>query len=96
MFAGLNGWHLVIILAVILLLFGAAKLPALAKSMGQSARVFKGEMKAMKDEDAASAANDTAATAPQAPAATALPTPVQNASADTTAVTPPHDAGTQR
>ena len=46
------GWpHLLIILAVILLLFGAAKLPALAKSMGQSARVFKGEMKAMKDED---------------------------------------------
>jgi len=51
--AGLQGWHLLIVLAVILLLFGAAKLPALAKSMGQSARVFKGEMKAMKDEDAA-------------------------------------------
>ena len=93
MFAGLNGWHLVIILAVILLLFGAAKLPALAKSMGQSARVFKGEMKAMKDEDAASTAAETAA---QAPATTALPTPVQNTVADTTAVTPPHDAGTQR
>ena len=51
MFAGMQGWHLLIVLAVILLLFGAAKLPALAKSMGQSARVFKGEMKAMKDED---------------------------------------------
>lgn len=50
--ANLQGWHLLIVLAVILLLFGAAKLPALAKSMGQSARVFKGEMKAMKDEDA--------------------------------------------
>jgi len=50
---GAFGWpHLLIILAVILLLFGAAKLPALAKSMGQSARVFKGEMKAMKSEDA--------------------------------------------
>ncbi|MBS1699423.1 MAG: Sec-independent protein translocase subunit TatA [Actinobacteria bacterium] len=93
MFAGLNGWHLVIILAVILLLFGAAKLPALAKSMGQSARVFKGEMKAMKDEDAAAAANDAAASAP---ATTALPTSVQNTAADSTAVTPPHDAGTQR
>lgn len=93
MFAGLNGWHLVIILAVILLLFGAAKLPALAKSMGQSARVFKGEMKAMKDEDAASAATDTTAST-QAPATTALPTPVQNAAE--TAVNPPHDAGTQR
>ncbi|WP_226533206.1 twin-arginine translocase TatA/TatE family subunit [Microbacterium paraoxydans] len=52
MFAGMQGWHLLIVLAVILLLFGAAKLPALAKSMGQSARVFKGEMKAMKEDDA--------------------------------------------
>ena len=51
------GWpHLLIILAVILLLFGAAKLPALAKSLGQSARVFKGEMKAMKDDDSKDAA----------------------------------------
>jgi sec-independent protein translocase protein TatA len=49
------GPHLWIILIIILLLFGAAKLPALAKSMGQSARVFKGEMKAMKEDDAASA-----------------------------------------
>jgi sec-independent protein translocase protein TatA len=54
---GAFGWpHLLIILAVILLLFGAAKLPALAKSLGQSARVFKGEMKAMKDDDASPAA----------------------------------------
>ncbi|MFG6446115.1 twin-arginine translocase TatA/TatE family subunit [Microbacterium sp. P06] len=51
MFHGLTGWHLLIVLAVILLLFGAAKLPALAKSMGQSARVFKGEMKAMKADE---------------------------------------------
>ena len=51
MLGNLNGWHLLILLVVILLLFGAAKLPALAKSMGQSARVFKGEMKAMKEED---------------------------------------------
>ena len=60
MFGNLNGWHLLILLVVILLLFGAAKLPALAKSMGQSARVFKGEMKAMKEEDGI-AGNTTAA-----------------------------------
>ncbi|MGM7696985.1 twin-arginine translocase TatA/TatE family subunit [Microbacterium sp. A84] len=51
MMAGLTGWHLLVLVLVILLLFGAAKLPALAKSMGQSARVFKGEMKAMKEDD---------------------------------------------
>lgn len=50
---GIQGWQWLLILAVILLLFGAAKLPALAKSLGQSARVFKGEIKAMNDEDAA-------------------------------------------
>lgn len=59
---GAFGWpHLLIILAVVLLLFGAAKLPALAKSVGQSARVFKGEMKAMKDDDKAATPAETAA-----------------------------------
>ncbi|MFJ4174355.1 twin-arginine translocase TatA/TatE family subunit [Microbacterium sp. NPDC089696] len=50
--AGLTGWHLLALVVIVLLLFGAAKLPALAKSMGQSARVFKGEMKAMREDDA--------------------------------------------
>ena len=45
------GPHLWIILIIILLLFGAAKLPALAKSLGQSARVFKAEVSEMKEED---------------------------------------------
>lgn len=52
MLGGLTGWHLLALVVIILLLFGAAKLPALAKSVGQSARVFKGEMKAMKEDDA--------------------------------------------
>lgn len=62
---GIQGWQWLLILAVILLLFGAAKLPALAKSMGQSARVFKGEMKAMKEDDAQTTADSTVA--PPAP-----------------------------
>ena len=69
---GAFGWpHLLIILAVILLLFGAAKLPALAKSLGQSARVFKGEMKAMKDDDATTKAAKAENAAPETPAADA-------------------------
>lgn len=71
------GPHLWIILIIILLLFGAAKLPALAKSLGQSARVFKGEMKAMKEDDADATtstgtdadATSTSATAPAKPSA---------------------------
>lgn len=75
MLGNLTGWHLLVLLAVILLIFGAARLPALARSMGQSARVFRGEMKAMKDEDQASdpaKAEQTAA--PYPPSATG-PTP---------------------
>lgn len=37
--------QLVLILAVVLLFFGAARLPALAKSLGQSARTFRTEMR---------------------------------------------------
>lgn len=65
MFQGLTGWHLLIVLAVILLLFGAAKLPALAKSMGQSARVFRSEIKEMKKEDAADPTTATPVVAPE-------------------------------
>lgn len=67
--------HLLILLLIILLLFGAAKLPALAKSLGQSARAFKGEMKAMKEDDAAAAAASTASSeaSPQAGVAPAQP-----------------------
>jgi sec-independent protein translocase protein TatA len=51
MFAGLQGWHLVIIIVLALLLFGAPKLPGLARSIGQSLRIFKSEVRQMKDED---------------------------------------------
>ncbi|OAN40909.1 Sec-independent protein translocase subunit TatA [Microbacterium sp. H83] len=85
---GAFGWpHLLIILAVILLLFGAAKLPALAKSLGQSARVFKGEMKAMKNDDASDAAT------PGAPAAPSTAAPDTTASIrDTDPGQPPRSA----
>ncbi len=48
-----TGWHALIILAVVLLLFGAAKLPALAKSVGQSMKIFKTEMKTGQDDTSA-------------------------------------------
>ena len=51
MLGNLSGWHLLIIIAIILLLFGAPKLPGLARSLGQSMRIFKSEVKQMKDED---------------------------------------------
>ncbi len=43
---GLTGWHALVLLVIIVLLFGAAKLPGLAKSVGQSMKIFKNEVKA--------------------------------------------------
>ena len=51
------GWtELIAILFVVLLLFGANKLPDLARSMGRSARIFKSEVKEMREEDEAGTA----------------------------------------
>ena len=37
---GLGGWEVILILAVVLVLFGAKKLPELARGMGQAVREF--------------------------------------------------------
>ena len=47
---GIQGWQWLIILAIVLLLFGATRLPKLAKSLGQSARIFKSEVKTAEDD----------------------------------------------
>jgi len=58
----LTGWHAIIILVVILLLFGAAKLPALARSVGQSMKILKTEIRdAQADEPSVQPAAQPAA-----------------------------------
>ena len=48
------GWtELIIVIFLVLLLFGAKKLPDLARSMGRSARIFKSEVNEMRNEDEA-------------------------------------------
>jgi len=49
---GLGGTELLIILAVLLLLFGASKLPELARGSGQALRIFKSETEGLMDDDA--------------------------------------------
>ncbi|MFJ4998233.1 twin-arginine translocase TatA/TatE family subunit [Microbacterium sp. NPDC088619] len=44
MLQNLTGWHALIILAIVVLIFGAAKLPALARSVGQSMRILRSEV----------------------------------------------------
>jgi len=46
-----EGWHLIILLLVILVLFGGKRLPDAARGLGRSLRIFKSEVKEMQDED---------------------------------------------
>ncbi|WP_433282573.1 Sec-independent protein translocase subunit TatA [Pseudonocardia xinjiangensis] len=67
----LGGWEFVILIGILVLLFGAKRLPDMARSIGQSARVFKGEMKGMKGDDAP--AGDATTTTTEKPAAAPAP-----------------------
>jgi sec-independent protein translocase protein TatA len=70
----LGGWEFVILIGILVLLFGAKRLPDMARSIGQSARVFKGEMKGMKsDETREDAAGTTDKPSSQPAPPTALP-----------------------
>jgi sec-independent protein translocase protein TatA len=44
--------EIILILLVVLLLFGAKRLPDTARGLGRSLRIFKSEMKAANDDDA--------------------------------------------
>jgi sec-independent protein translocase protein TatA len=46
----LEGWHLIIIIVLALVLFAAPKLPSMARSIGQSMRIFKSEVREMKKD----------------------------------------------
>ncbi len=67
MLAGIfGGWEIVLILAVVLLLFGAKKLPELAKGLGTGIKEFKKATREVTDE-IQNAPTETAAK-PAAPA----------------------------
>jgi sec-independent protein translocase protein TatA len=46
--------ELLIILAIVVLVFGASKLPELARGSGRALRIFKAETKGLTDDDDAS------------------------------------------
>jgi len=43
--------HVVVVLVVVLILFGAPKLPEFARSLGKSLRILKEEAKALTSDD---------------------------------------------
>ena len=55
MFAnGLQGWHLIILVLLVVLLFGAKRLPDAARSIGKSMKIFKAETKDLAGDKSAS------------------------------------------
>jgi sec-independent protein translocase protein TatA len=95
----LGGWEFVILIGILVLLFGAKRLPDMARSIGQSARVFKGEMKGMKSDETredAAGTTDKPAAQPAPPAAlpASQPAQVQEPRPDSTRTTQPGASNT--
>lgn len=44
-------WHIIVLLVVILLVFGASRLPDIARNLGKSAKVLKEEINDLRDDD---------------------------------------------
>jgi sec-independent protein translocase protein TatA len=63
-------WHLIIVLVLLVLLFGAKRLPDAARSVGKSMKIFKAETKSMHESGEPAEDHD----AKQLPAATVQPT----------------------
>jgi sec-independent protein translocase protein TatA len=70
-----QGAEWLIILAVVILIFGAAKLPELARGTGQALRIFKAETKGLRDDDDDDTAPPKAATPTELPPPAATETP---------------------
>ena len=52
MFSGaVKPWHIIVLVVVLVLLFGAKKLPGAARGLGQSLRILKSETKTLRDDD---------------------------------------------
>jgi sec-independent protein translocase protein TatA len=86
-FGNLTGWHLLVIVFLVLLLFGAPKLPGLAKSVGQSMKIFKAEIKTDKP-DKTETTDDAAPVTTVTPADATTPATEHSAGANPTQGTP--------
>ncbi len=51
MLSGIGTTEILLVLAVVVLLFGAKKLPELARGSGRALRIFKTEVKGLHDDD---------------------------------------------
>ena len=74
-------WHIIILLIVLVVLFGAKRLPGAAQSLGQSMHIFKKSVQGLHPDDQDSAASSSATAPPPAvpapPAAVSAPDATQ-------------------
>jgi sec-independent protein translocase protein TatA len=68
MLNGLQPWHLIILVLIVVLLFGAKRLPDAARSIGKSMKIFKAETKDLREEEPSTEPEQK-----ELPAATAQP-----------------------
>ena len=85
-------WHWIVILVLLILLFGANKLPDIASNLGQSLKVFKKEVKELREEDDAGAQQKPPAQIQQPQEGTYYTQPTQPGQA----APPPHEAAPQQ
>jgi len=88
-----GGWELVLVVLVIMVLFGAKRLPDASRSLGRSLRIFKAETKGLRDDDKSpdydSRDADRASYDRQIGSATAPPPPAAPPSMAPPSMTPP-------
>jgi sec-independent protein translocase protein TatA len=60
----LRPWHIFVLVAVLVLLFGAKRLPDAARSLGRSMRILKAETKGLAEDDVAGKAEAPAGRQP--------------------------------
>src|SRR6188472_2337606 len=73
-----QGAEWLVILVIVVLVFGAAKLPDLARGTGQALRIFKAETKGLRDDDDDDDDAKDETTPPVAPPPVELPPTAQD------------------
>lgn len=54
-----EGWHIIILIVLLVVLFGFKRLPDAARSLGRSMRVFKSEVDELKKDGQSTASGET-------------------------------------
>jgi sec-independent protein translocase protein TatA len=71
----LRPWHIAVLVVVLILLFGAKRLPDAARSLGRSLRIIKAETRGLADDDVQAKAEAQAGYAPVPPRVDDRPSP---------------------